>query len=58
MLSEITIKCSDINKIKNFGNSIVFYTKKTYYVCIPEQQLPLSTDIFITLKLKGKCDEK
>ena len=57
-LSEITIKCCDITKIKKFKNATVFYTKKDYWVCIPEQKLPEKDDVFIALILKGKCDKK
>lgn len=56
MLSEVTIRCKDIKKIKNFGNAIVFYTKNNLYVCKSTQSLPNNDDIFITLKLKDKCD--
>lgn len=56
-LSEITIKCCDITKIKKFKNATVVYTSETYYVCETTQERPKQDDIFITLHLKKRGDK-
>ena len=53
---EVKLKVSEITKIKKFENAVVFYTEKNFWVCEKDQPIPSNTDLFITLKLKGKRD--
>lgn len=54
---EVKLKVSEIKKIKKFENAVVFYTENQFWVCEKDQKIPTSSDLFITLKLKGKSDK-
>jgi hypothetical protein len=56
MLKEFKLRVSEITKIKQFDNSVVFYTANQFWVCEKNQPLPTKNDLFITLQLKGKSD--
>lgn len=51
-MDKITIKVSDITKIKEFADCVIVYTPREYWVCEKDQDLPKSSDIFLTLNIK------
>lgn len=60
---EIKVKTNDINYCVKKQDAFIVYMKNgKVWVCIKEQDLPTTDELFVTLKLKtdskkGKCEK-
>lgn len=55
---EINVRVSDIDYCAKKQDALIVYMKNgKVWVCEKNQAMPKSDELFITLKLKGKCDK-
>lgn len=55
---EINVRVADIDYCAKKQDALIVYMKNgKVWVCVKEQELPKNNDLFIALKLKGKCDK-